>query len=84
MRPTATQQHSPGQSEFTSEEGGEAHHLDAGEVAEQLIQQGQPQAAGALHQLAHLLQAFEAAGFTEQLQEGPLRTADRQLWMATG
>ena len=65
----------PGQRELSREEGGEAHHLDAGEVAEQLIQQWQPQVSRALHQLAHLLQAFEAAGFTEQLQEDPLRTS---------
>ena len=39
----------PRQRELTSEEGGEAHHLDAAEVAEQLMQQWQPQVSGALH-----------------------------------
>jgi hypothetical protein len=61
---------STGQVEPTGQESSEARHLDAGEVAEALIQQRQPEVAGALHQLAHLLQAFDAAGFAEQLQQG--------------
>lgn len=70
-----------GQVELASQESIEDHHFDASEVAEELIEQGHPQVARALHQLANLLQTFEAAGFAEQLpgaaidQEGPAAAA---------
>ena len=45
----------PGQLELACQLGSQVHHLDAGEVAEELIQQRQPQVARVLHQLAHRL-----------------------------